>query len=58
MQRMGSFMIVKRKFTATIDGEDKVFRVGDKVDAKTAKELGLTDKPELAQSTSSKKTEE
>ena len=51
-------MIVKRKFTATIDGKDKVFRVGDKVDAKTAKELGLTDKPELAQSTSSKKTEE
>jgi len=51
-------MIAIRKFSATVEGKQKTFYVGDKIDAKTAKELGLADKPELAKESKAKKTQE
>ena len=51
-------MIAVRKFYAIVDGKEKTFYVGDKIDAKTVKELGLADKPELAQESKAKKTQE
>lgn len=51
-------MIAKRKFTAVVDGKEVTYRVGDKIDAKAVKELGLTDKSDLAKAAKAKKTEE
>jgi hypothetical protein len=51
-------MITKRKFTAQVDGKEKTYRAGDKIDADTAKKLGLDNKPNLAVASSAKKTEE
>ena len=41
-------MIALVKFTGTIGGKEKTFRPGDKITAKEAEEMGLTDKPHLA----------
>jgi hypothetical protein len=51
-------MIAVRKFYATVNGKEKTFYVGDQIDAKTVKELGLADKPELAKESKAKKTQE
>lgn len=51
-------MIAQRKFTALVNGKETTYRAGDKIDAKTAKELGLADKPDLAKAPKAKKTEE
>ena len=51
-------MIALRKFHGTVDGKEKTFYVGDQIDAKTVKELGLADKPELAKESKAKKTQE
>lgn len=51
-------MIAKRKFTAVVDGKQVTYRAGDKIDTKAVKELGLTDKPDLAKAAKAKKTEE
>jgi hypothetical protein len=51
-------MIAVRKFYAIVDGKEKTFYVGDKIDAKTVKELGLADKSELAKQSKATKTQE
>ena len=45
-------MIAVRKFYATVNGKEQTFY------AKTVKELGLADKPELAKESKAKKTQE
>ena len=42
-------MICARKFTGIIGGKEKDFRPGDTITAADAKELGLSEKPHLAE---------
>ncbi len=48
-------MIAVKRFVGIIGGEEKVFNAGDKITKAEAKELRLTEKPDIAKKEAPKK---